>query len=80
MPEVLRERGHRFFFYSKENEEPPHIHVERGEAYAKVWLQPVVLANQKGFNTKELNWITRLVEKRASSFMERWNEHFTAVP
>lgn len=80
MPEVLRERGYRFFFYSKENEEPPHIHVEKADAYAKVWLQPIVLANQKGFNTKELNWITSLVEKRASAFMERWNEHFTTIP
>ena len=28
MPTVLRSNGIRFFFYSSENNEPPHIHVE----------------------------------------------------
>ena len=31
MPTVLVVDGHRFFFYSNEGTEPPHIHVETGE-------------------------------------------------
>ena len=27
MPTILRRDGYRFFFYSKEGKEPPHIHV-----------------------------------------------------
>jgi hypothetical protein len=35
MPTVLRSGGFRFFFYSQESREPPHIHVESGDATAK---------------------------------------------
>ncbi len=37
-PEVLRFRGWVFFFYSNERNEPPHIHVRRGDAYFKFAL------------------------------------------
>jgi hypothetical protein len=53
MPEVLRLRGFRFFFFSREGTEPPHIHVERGDEYAKYWLQPVSLAENRGFRDHE---------------------------
>ena len=49
MPTVLRIYGYRFFFYSLEGTEPPHIHVEHGENVAKFWLQPVSLAESHGF-------------------------------
>jgi hypothetical protein len=44
MPEVFRERGFRFFFYSNEGtpREPVHIHVEKDRLEAKFWLQPEV--------------------------------------
>ena len=29
MPTVLRVRGFRFYFYSHEPNEPPHVHVDR---------------------------------------------------
>jgi hypothetical protein len=31
VPTVLRERGFRFFFWSNESNEPPHIHVQSGD-------------------------------------------------
>jgi hypothetical protein len=31
MPTVLRVKGYRFFFFSNEGAEPPHIHIEYGE-------------------------------------------------
>jgi hypothetical protein len=46
MPTVLRIMGYRFFFYSLEGHEPPHIHVERDEKLAKYWLDPVELAKE----------------------------------
>jgi hypothetical protein len=44
MPEVFRDRGFRFFFYSNEGSprEPIHIHVERDNQEAKFWLNPTV--------------------------------------
>ncbi|WP_457624281.1 DUF4160 domain-containing protein, partial [Persephonella sp.] len=28
-PSLHREKGYRFFFFSEERQEPPHIHVEK---------------------------------------------------
>ncbi|AVM72919.1 DUF4160 domain-containing protein [Magnetospirillum gryphiswaldense] len=55
MPTVLIFAGYRFFFYSLEGNEPPHIHVERGDDVAKYWLSPVQLAESHGFRSHELN-------------------------
>jgi hypothetical protein len=52
---VLRFEGFRFFFYSLEGHEPPHIHVEHGDNVAKYWLRPVALAESYGFRAHELN-------------------------
>ena len=49
MPTVLRIEGYRFFFYSLEGSEPPHVHVGHGDKLAKFWLQPVSLAESHGF-------------------------------
>jgi hypothetical protein len=38
MPTVLRLQGFRFFFYSNENDEPMHVHVEKAEAVEKYGL------------------------------------------
>ncbi len=48
MPTVLRKDGYRFFFYSQEGNEPPHIHVQYGKGVAKYWLENISLANNKG--------------------------------
>jgi hypothetical protein len=44
MPTVLNSHGFRFFFFSHEGAEPPHIHIEHGDKVAKYWLNPVDLA------------------------------------
>ena len=41
MPTVDRIGPYRFFFFANEGNEPPHVHVQRGRALAKFWLQPV---------------------------------------
>ena len=76
MPTVLREGGFRFFFFSREGQEPPHIHVEAAERYAKFWLRPVSLASSFGFRSHELTTLLRLVEQHQRRFEEAWNEHF----
>jgi hypothetical protein len=40
VPTILITSGYRFFFFSLEGQEPPHVHVEQAERYAKVWLGP----------------------------------------
>jgi hypothetical protein len=76
MPTVLRISGFRFFFYSLEGSEPAHIHVEQGDRVAKFWLDPVRLAESRGFRAHELNRLRALVIEHRVSFVEAWNAHF----
>ena len=77
MPTVLISGPYRFFFYSGDRDEPPHIHVERERNKAKLWLDPVRLQNSKGFSQSEINRIQRLVEENRERFLRRWNEFFS---
>jgi len=76
MPTVLRLIGYRFFFYSNEGNEPPHIHIEKGDAAAKFWLHEVELANSFGFSSKEINQLRNLVLENRELFIRSWHEHF----
>jgi hypothetical protein len=76
MPTVLRIGPYRFFFYSLENHEPPHIHVERDEKVAKYWLEPVALASNQGFRSHELTHLRMLVVEHRERFLEAWHGHF----
>jgi hypothetical protein len=77
MPTVLRVGRYRFYFFSNEGREPPHIHVIAGEDEAKYWLDPVQIAGNYGFNGRELSEIERLVVQHRAEFLEAWNEHFS---
>ncbi len=76
MPAVLREGPSRFYFWSRENNEPPHVHVQRERFEAKFWLDPVELAGNWGFARHELREMERLVRQHRDLLLERWREHF----
>ena len=76
MPVVGRISGYRFFFYSNENDEPPHVHVQRERKLAKFWLGTVSLAESKRFAARELREIERIVVSRNVQFQEAWHEFF----
>ena len=76
MPTVLRIGPHRFFFYSNEGTEPPHVHVRRDRNLAKFWLAPIALASVTGFAAHELRRIERHVAENRERILEVWNEHF----
>ena len=78
MPTVLRSGPYRFYFWSHESNEPPHIHVDRDDASAKFWLEPVSLARNLGFRAHELRRIQALVVQSQLEFLEAWNGHFGA--
>ena len=76
MPTILLIDGFRFYFFSNEGTEPPHIHVSKGDAIAKYWLQPVQLDFSEGFNPGELRRLRELTFEHQAQFIERWNEYF----
>jgi hypothetical protein len=57
MPTVLRAGPYRFFFYSGDRGEPPHVHVGREANVAKLWIDPVRLAWSRGYPSFELRRI-----------------------
>ena len=76
MPTVLRIDGYRFYFYSHEPNEPPHVHVDRAEASLKAWLEPVALARNIGFRGHEINVVLTLVEAHREALLEARHEYF----
>jgi hypothetical protein len=76
MPTVLRLGACRFYFFSHEPNEPPHVHVDRDEASLKAWLAPVALARNRGFRPRKINAILTLVEEHRVTLLEAWHEHF----
>jgi hypothetical protein len=74
---MLRVGGYRFFFYSLEDREPPHIHVSHAGRYAKFWLEPVTLTSNRGFRSHELTVIRRLVLEHRELFLEKCNAYFS---
>jgi hypothetical protein len=77
MPTVLRSGPYRFYFYSGDRTEPPHVHIEREDKVAKFWLEPVRMQRSGGFNRREINTIQRLVEENAQLLVGKWNDYFT---
>jgi hypothetical protein len=76
MPTVMRIGAFRFYFFSHEPNEPPHVHVDRGEATIKVWLRPVEVAKSRGFRAHEIGGIVAMVEEQGAELLEAWNEYF----
>jgi hypothetical protein len=76
MPTIDDIGPYKFFFYSSEGREPPHVHVRRDRSTAKFWLNPVRLARSRGFGGRELRAIQKLVEQNREKMLEAWHEHF----
>lgn len=76
MPTVLRIGPFRFYFYSHEPNEPPHIHIDRGEATIKVWLDSLEVAKSRGFRAHEIGDIVKLVDEHRARLLEAWHEYF----
>ena len=77
MPTVLKVQGYRFFFFSQEGSEPPHIHVEHGDKVAKYWLNQTNLASSYGFRSHELSKLRMLANEHNELFLEKWDEYFS---
>ena len=57
MPTILRIGPYRFHFYSDERNEPAHIHVRTEDCECKFWLDPIILAKNRGIPEHRLNEI-----------------------
>ena len=79
MPVVFRHDGIRFYFFSNEGNprEPVHVHAGRGDADAKLWLNPDVrIADSSGYTRREQAELVRIGTARRQEIVESWHEHF----
>src|SRR2546422_7619486 len=76
MPTLLRVEGFRFFFFSNEGQEPPHVHVSKGDGVAKLWLVPIELAYASGLTPAELRRGRGLTREHAAPLLGRGHEVF----
>jgi hypothetical protein len=77
VPTVLRSGPYRFFFYSGDRDEPPHVHVEREDRRAKFWLDPVRLQHSGGLGRAEIVRLRALVQEHSEFLLRAWYEFFT---
>ena len=76
MPTIFRILGFRFFFYSNEGTEPPHVHVEKGDSQGKVWLDPLEESDLSNFKSKEQRKILDITKENQSTFKSKWYGFF----
>ena len=53
-----------------------NVHVDRGDATIKIWLEVVEVARSRGFRAHEINGILVLVEEHRTRLLEKWHEYF----
>jgi hypothetical protein len=75
-PTIHRERGYRFFFFSRE-EPRMHIHVICADGESKFWLDPrVELARNFRMTDKQLREAEEIIEEHRDEFRAAWHRHF----
>jgi diadenosine tetraphosphate (Ap4A) HIT family hydrolase len=75
-PTIFREKGYRFFFFSRE-ETRMHVHVIGVEGEAKFWLEPrIELAKSHRLSQPRLNEIRQIIEVHYNELTSAWQKHF----
>ncbi|MGE4509783.1 MAG: DUF4160 domain-containing protein [Sulfurimonadaceae bacterium] len=74
MPTLLNHQGFKFFFYANEHE-PKHVHVMRGEGFAKIELHSMKVV-QNCLKPNELKKALTLTKEHQKEFERRWDEWF----
>lgn len=58
-------------------DEPIHVHVTKGGANGKIWLEPTVdIAYMRGFSNSEQKDILDAIQANSGKFKTKWNEYF----
>jgi uncharacterized protein DUF4160 len=74
MPTALRIGPYRFYFYLGGCGEPRHMHVDRDNLSAKLWLDPVIsLADNHGYSRRELREIEGIATENLEILRNEWD-------
>lgn len=76
LPLHFKINGFRFFFFSNEHE-PEHIHIEKGDMYARIELESLKVTDSYNVNSKDLKKMIEIIKKNRDKLKGAWNEYFT---
>lgn len=71
MPTLLLQDGFKFFFYANEHE-PEHVHVSKGDDYAKIELNSFRIAVDR-MKPKDLKKVLAIVQQHNRQFEVLWD-------
>lgn len=75
-PSVYREKGFRFYFFSRE-EPRMHIHVVGVSGEAKFWIEPeITLAKSYNLSVTTLSQLEQSVREHEHEIRAAWIKHF----
>jgi hypothetical protein len=78
MPTILLIMGWRFFFYSNEGDEPIHVHCQKAEREAKLWLDvegfDIVEAHAFNMSPADKRTVRRVVFDNFDYVVSAWQE------
>ncbi len=75
LPTLLNKNGFKFFFYANEHE-PKHIHVIKGEGFAKIELENLKVV-QNFLKPKDLKFALETIKENVNEFERIWDEWFS---
>ena len=75
MPTVIVVDAWRFHFFANEGPRP-HIHVTKGRATAKLWLDDLCFAKWRNLTASDRRKILNMVAERHEELLRAWNDFF----
>ena len=73
MPEIFRQLGFVFFFYTNEGNEPIHVHVRKAGGFANYWIEPVELDFSQSMKVNDLKIAEQLIIEHFGLIKSKWN-------
>ncbi len=78
MPTILRQSGWRFFFYSNEGNEPPHIHCRKAGKECKYWIGTGYYDIREDYafdlSPRDKRQIRKIIFAHLDYIMEQWDK------
>lgn len=75
-PTVFRERGFRFYFFSRE-ENRMHVHVRHADGEVDFWMAPrIEIAKNLGLDPHPVRTALDIVHEHQEEILEAWHAHF----
>ncbi len=74
MPTVFHEKGFKFYFYSSDCQEKPHVHVDGPSGTAKIWLSTLDFFNSS-MSARDEKRALEIVTKRIAEIWAAWRKH-----